>query len=448
LPDLQVLKSYMHAQKAERSLTQKGLRTFGAAMSKVLNNSRELSGASIIRAIAAGLCSSLVGIGLSRFAFSPLIPPLVSEHWFAASQAAYLGAANLMGYVVGALVSLNLARAIPVRPLLRAMMLVATASFFASGYPLPFLWFFAWRFAAGCAGGVLMVAGTAAALEQIPPKRRGLAAGIVIGGVGAGIIASGTLVPFLLAWGLSETWFGLGILSLVLTAAAWRLWPPLRPAQIQPSSLLSDRRLRPDRSLRTVYAASALTALGLVPYFIFVVDFIARGLNAGIAAGAHVWIATGIGALFGAALIGYVGDRIGFKRAFRWSYVVEALAIGLFAFTGDQSVLLMASIVIGAFISAIVPLVIGRLQEIMPKDSAAQKAAWRTATTAFGIGQAAAGYVYSFIFSQTGGDYRLLFLLGALSFLIALAIDVQANADIVRKSASQYHFFASNRRNL
>jgi MFS family permease len=132
------------------------------------------------------------------------------------------------------------------------MMLVVTASFFASAYQLPFLWFFAWRFAAGCAGGVLMVAGTPAVLEQIPRKRRGLAAGIVIGGVGAGIIASGTLVPLLLAWGLSETWFGLGILSLVLTAAAWRLWPPQRPAQIQPSRLLSDRRLRRDRSLWTV----------------------------------------------------------------------------------------------------------------------------------------------------------------------------------------------------
>ena len=406
-------------------------------MSKVVNNRLESSGASIIGAVTAGLCSSLVGIGLSRFAFSPLIPPLVSEHWFAASQAAYLGAANLIGYVAGALISLDLARAIAVRPLLRAMMLIVTASFFASGYPLPFLWFFAWRFAAGCAGGVLMVAGTSAALEQIPPKRRGLAAGIVIGGVGAGIIASGTLVPPLLEWGLSEAWFGLGILSLVLTAAAWRLWPPLRPAQIQQSRLLSDRLLARDRSLRTVYVASALTALGLVPHFIFVVDFIARGLNAGIAAGAHVWIVTGIGALFGAALIGYVGDRIGFKRAFRWSYVVEALAIGLFAFTGDRSVLLVASIVIGAFIPAIVPLVIGRLQEIMPKDSAAQKAAWRTATMAFGIGQAAAGYTYSFIFSQTGGDFRLLFLLGALSFLIALGVDLyldrvpqQANAEV------------------
>ena len=402
----------------------------------MLNNSREPSGASITGALTAGLCSSLVRIGLSRFAFSPLIPPLVSEHWFAASQAAYLGAANLTGYVIGALISLDLARAIPLRPLLRAMMLVVTASFFASAYQLPFLWFFAWRFAAGCAGGVLMVAGTPAVLEQIPPKRRGLAAGIVIGGVGAGIIASGTLVPLLLAWGLSETWFGLGILSLVLTAGAWRLWPPQRPAEIQPSRLLSDRRLS-DRRFWMVYAASALTALGLVPHFIFVVDFIARGLRAGIVAGAHVWIVTGIGALFGAALIGYVGDRIGFRRAFRWSYVVEALAVGLFAFTGDQGVLLMASIVVGAFIPAIVPLVIGRLQEIMPKDSAAQKAAWRRATTAFGIGQAAAGYAYSFIFSQTGGDYRLLFLVGALSFLVALAVDLlldrvpqQANADV------------------
>jgi len=207
-------------------------------MSKLVNNSFEFSGASIISAVTAGLCSSLVGIGLSRFAFSPLIPPLVSEHWFAASQAAYLGAANLLGYVLGALISLDLARAIPLRPLLRAMMLVVTASFFASGYPLPFVWFFAWRFAAGCAGGVLMVTGTSAALEQIPPKRRGLAAGIVIGGVGAGIIASGTLVPLLLASGLSETWFGLGVLSLILTVAAWRLWPPERPSQIQPRRLL------------------------------------------------------------------------------------------------------------------------------------------------------------------------------------------------------------------
>jgi MFS family permease len=173
-----------------------------------------------------------------------------------------------------------------------------------------------------------------------------------------------------------------------------------------------------------LYAACALTALGLVPHFMFVIDFIARGLNRGIAAGANVWIVTGIGALFGAALIGHLGDRVGFKRAFRWSYVVQALAVGMFAYANSPGALLLASVIVGAYIPAIVPLGIGRLHELIPTNAAAQKTAWRTATAGFGIGQAVAGYVYSFIFSKTGGDYRLLFLLGALCFVVALCLDL------------------------
>jgi predicted MFS family arabinose efflux permease len=373
-------------------------------------------------AITAGLCSTLVGVGLARFAYTALIPPLVTEHWFTGSQAAYLGAANLMGYVVGALISLKLTRAIRVTPLLRAMMLLVTASFLASGYPLPFLWFFAWRFAAGFAGGVLMVAGMPAALEQVPAQRRGSAAGIAIGGVGLGIIASGTLVPILMTWGLSEAWFGLSALSLLLTLLAWPLWPRQHRPVAPPMAAKRDS-LRADRTLWMVYAASALTALGLVPNFIFVVDFIARGLNRGIAAGAHVWVVTGISALFGAALIGRLGDKFGFKRTFRWSYVLQALAVGVFAYADSQSVLLLASIIVGAYIPAIVPLALGRIQELVPTDAMAQRAAWRTSTASFGVGQAVAGYAYSFIFSESGGDYRLLFLLGALCFVIALSLD-------------------------
>lgn len=45
------------------------------------------------RGTLAGLCATLVGIGLARFAYTPLIPPLITEGWFAPSQAAYLGAA-------------------------------------------------------------------------------------------------------------------------------------------------------------------------------------------------------------------------------------------------------------------------------------------------------------------------------------------------------------------
>ena len=52
-----------------------------------------------LRATLAGLGASFVGIGLARFAYTPLIPALIAAHWFAPSAAVYLGAANLAGYL-------------------------------------------------------------------------------------------------------------------------------------------------------------------------------------------------------------------------------------------------------------------------------------------------------------------------------------------------------------
>ncbi|WP_176510439.1 YbfB/YjiJ family MFS transporter, partial [Pseudomonas urethralis] len=60
--------------------------------------------------IWAGLCASLVGIGLARFAYTPLIPALINAHWFANAAVVYLGAANLAGYLVGALIGRPLAK--------------------------------------------------------------------------------------------------------------------------------------------------------------------------------------------------------------------------------------------------------------------------------------------------------------------------------------------------
>ncbi|MGB8180803.1 MAG: YbfB/YjiJ family MFS transporter, partial [Stellaceae bacterium] len=41
-------------------------------------------------AAIAGMSALLLGIGLSRFAFTPLIPALVQAGWFTAAQAGYL----------------------------------------------------------------------------------------------------------------------------------------------------------------------------------------------------------------------------------------------------------------------------------------------------------------------------------------------------------------------
>jgi MFS family permease len=183
--------------------------------------------------IFAGLCASLVSIGLARFAYTPLIPSLIQAHWFSASDVVCLGAANLVGYLIGALIGHPLARRTSNKTALRLMMLAVTLAFFACGFPLSVGWFFGWRLLSGIAGGAIMVLVAATVLPQVPAARKGLASGAIFLGIGLGIAGSGTIVPPLLSLGLQQTWFGLGLLALILTAASWFGWPTTakRPPQ-------------------------------------------------------------------------------------------------------------------------------------------------------------------------------------------------------------------------
>lgn len=91
----------------------------------------------------AAMGSSLVGIGLARLAFDPLQAALVDSDWFSDGAAAYLADANLIGYVLGALVAKWLAQRVPTIMLLRVMMIAVSLSFLLCFHEsLPFGWFF------------------------------------------------------------------------------------------------------------------------------------------------------------------------------------------------------------------------------------------------------------------------------------------------------------------
>jgi predicted MFS family arabinose efflux permease len=374
-----------------------------------------------VRATLSALCASLVGIGLARFAYTPLLPALIDAGWFAPSAAAYLGAANLAGYLAGALLAPALAARAGAVRMLRVMMALATLAFFACAAPLSFAWYFVWRFAAGAAGGVLMALAAPTVLPHVPPARRGVAGGVIFTGVGLGIAASGTLVPWLLGWGLVQTWCGLGVIALVLTLFAWGGWPGAAPPRAGPAATTAPG----GRAVQAIYVAYALNAIGLVPHMIFLVDFVARGLGQGLAAGGRYWVVFGVGAMLGPVLTGALADRIGFAAAVRVAFVVQAGAIGVLALVTSPVWLIVSSAVVGAFVPGVVPLVLGRVTELVAPTEAARTAAWSRATAAFALGQAAAGYGMSFVYTRTG-DYAPLFALGAAALVLALAIDLTA----------------------
>ena len=370
--------------------------------------------------IFAGLCASLVSIGLARFAYTPLIPTLIQAHWFSASDVVYLGAANLVGYLIGALIGRPIAQRTSNKTALRLMMVAVTLAFFACGFPLSVVWFFAWRLLSGIAGGAIMVLVAATVLPHVPAARRGLASGAIFLGIGLGIAGSGTLVPPLLSLGLQQTWFGLGVLALVLTAASWFAWPTgtLHEAPVQ-----ADAPAPTPSGVYLLFAQYAFMAAGLVPAMVFLVDYVARGLGDGAHIGAMIWVMYGLGAIVGPVTYGFLADKLGARLSIRVVLVVQAIAVGLLPFAGSFSALAVLAVILGSFPPGIVPLALARVHELLPNHHQ-QQVAWSRATVSFASFQALSGFAYSALFNSSGGQHALLFMIAAGAIVVALMLEL------------------------
>ncbi|MGF6905252.1 YbfB/YjiJ family MFS transporter [Paraburkholderia sp. GAS348] len=387
--------------------------------------------------IFAGFCASLISIGLARFAYTPLLPVLIQAHWFSASDVVYLGAANLAGYLVGALLGRPLAARVSNVTTLRAMKVLVTLAFLACAFPVSTNWFFVWRLLSGVAGGAIMVLVAATVLPHVPGDRKGLASGAVFLGLGLGIAASGTVVPLLLRFGLRETWIGLAALSAILTAASWYGWPrQTAPVAQQAATTPSSASNAP---INILYVQYALMAAGLVPAMVFLVDFVARGLGAGASLGSLFWILYGVGAIFGPPLYGVCADRLGARSALRLLLSAQAITVAALAGASNHLLIGALTVIIGSFPPGIVPLVLARVRETVPGSAARQNVIWSRATTVFAASQALSGYAYSAIYNGSGGNHRLLFVMGAVATALAVLVDIciplllrkQANAGSV-----------------
>jgi predicted MFS family arabinose efflux permease len=381
------------------------------------------------RYIFAGLCASLDSIGLARFAFTPLIPELIQAQWFSASSVAYLAAANLAGYVCGAFIGRSIAARLANEHALRLMMVLISAAFFACAIPLSFSWYFGWRFVSGLAGGVVMVLVAATILPHVPAARKGAAGGAIFLGLGLGIAGSGTIIPLLLVLGLAQTWIGLGVISMMLTAASWFAWP---------SSKLNSRADQPRTpatrvahfgwNVRLLYLQYALMAAAAVPTMIFLVDFIARGLGQGTHLGSVFWAIYGLGAIAGPPLYGYLADRLGAGSTVRMVSLVMAVILAAFSATDNLIALGVLTAIIGTFAPGMVPLVLARVHDVITHNATRQNIAWSRASIISAAALAAAAYACSALFNATGGNHRLLFLMAAAVLILALLAGLVAPA--------------------
>jgi predicted MFS family arabinose efflux permease len=224
-----------------------------------------------------------VSLGITRFSYALLLPPMRADLGWSYTLAGAMNTANAAGYLLGALMTPALMRRFgPVRLLiggaLWASLFMAASGFFTSASALLLQ-----RLLAGLASAWVFVAGglLAARLGTLQPSRAGFLLGLYYGGTGFGITLSALLVPPVLqaaageAHGWAWAWWALALASFAGTAVLGYAAHAMRGeahASATPASAQGSAA-QPARVLRFGWALGgyALFGAGYIGYMTFVV---------------------------------------------------------------------------------------------------------------------------------------------------------------------------------
>lgn len=373
----------------------------------------------------AGSATLMVGMGIGRFSYTPLIPALIGDGALSATEAGAVSAFNLAGYLLGALAAPFPRRRWGETRTLNACLVVSLICLIASIAPFGFAWLAFWRFLIGAAVAVMMIYSLAVVTRAAPPGRLGAATGIVFTGVGIGILLSGTLVPALLQSGLGAAWAGLAALGAAGVAIGlwgWRAADRGGSAAAPPT--LSRIPVTPP--VIRLIAAQTMFTIGLIPHTIYWVDYLVRGIGRDMATGGMHWVLFGLGAVSGTYLWGRLADRFGFPAGLVLVFATLAAGVMLPVIHDATWALVVSSLVVGAQpgFSAIIA---GRTHQVVGPAHMPQ--VWRWMALTAGVFQAAGGYAFVALFDLTG-NYTPVFLAGgaamALGAVIALGLGTRA----------------------
>lgn len=298
--------------------------------------------------VAAGLAmGTVVAIGLARFAYSLLLPAMRSDlHWTYA-QAGSLNAAISIGYLVSALLTPRVERALGGRSSFFGGMLVAATGLLATAVFRDFHALLTLRFLTGVALGPIFICGFSLASHAGAVSGRGtLFSSVFAAGLGLGIVLSGVLLPPLL--GSASDWpKGWVMLAALGFAAALLAVPAVRRSPEATSTPVHAGKPYPLRGLAPLLLAALLYGAGYFALVTFVIAY----LRASGYSHAHIlefWITAGMVLMITMPLWGRVLSRFrgGWGVAVTNALLITSAAMVLLG--RGEAVVVLASVLFGA----------------------------------------------------------------------------------------------------
>jgi predicted MFS family arabinose efflux permease len=369
------------------------------------------------RVLAGGMLAMALGVGMARFAYTPLLPLMQAEAGFGAATAGWLAAANYAGYLVGALWASRLGSDEGRHRLLNGGLAASVATM--ALMPLaasPPLWAL-WRFVAGLAGAWVFVLASALVVPALTERGRAGLVGWHFGGVGLGIAISGLVVDRVAPLGGSAAgWWSLAALG---AAFAWLSWHGLAGLHGAASSAASPPAPArpPTFPLALLAAAYACEGFGYIVTGTFLVALI-RASERLAPLGNMAWVLVGLAALPSSALWAVAAARLGFVPVLIAAHLLQAVGIALPALSGHPAAVLASALLFGGTFLGIAGVSLAFARTLTPR-APARTIGWLTAV--YGIGQMA-GPVVAGLLAGAGGSFAPALLLAAAAVAAGAAL--------------------------
>lgn len=370
---------------------------------------------------------AVVSLGITRFAYALLLPPMREDLGWSYTLAGGMNTANALGYLLGALATPVLLRRLAPGKVLVGGAVLATVFMGLSGFFVDAPSLLLQRLLAGVASAMVFVTGglLAARLGLQDSGRSGLLLGVYYGGTGWGISLSALLVPAVLGAAASQphawawAWWALAVACALATAVL--LWParalraPANPAA--PAVGAVGGASSPAERVRWWALAPALLGYGLfgvgyIGYMTFVVALL-REQGSSPAAVTGFYALLGLAVVLSSRIWAGLLDRSRGGGALALLNALLGVATVLPALTSAWPVVLASGLLFGGVFLSVVASTTALVRHNLPQ------ARWASGISAFTIvfaaGQIVGPTMVGWIADGSGGLARgLVVSAGAL----------------------------------
>ncbi len=338
-------------------------------------------------------------MGIGRFAFTPLLPMMLSDGVIDLPSASWLASANYLGYLVGALLCTFqpwIWKRLPFLPVVAAAtwvrvgLVATTVLTLGMALQVPGAWPLL-RFAAGVASALVFVYTSGWCLAQLARLNASALGGVIYAGPGAGIALSGLFASGMVAlqWRAAAGWLIFGGLAALLTAAVWRTFArPAEPPAGSPGAAAAAASTDLPAGRKQVLLLALAYGLAGFGYIITAtfLPVIAREAMPGSGWIDFFWPIFGAGVVAGALLATRIPTTGDFRYLLAGAYGVQALGIAASVFSPNLAGFAIGSLLLGIPFTAITFFAMQEVRRLRPAAAASYMG---LLTAMYGIGQIA-----------------------------------------------------------